>query len=525
MENETIMAEREYTVVAPDGKEITLIGPVGASQDEVIAQAQKLYGQNQPQQKALVANKDMGNIINTDVPTVVGARPNAVNPQPQQAPRTMADYVKALYEVPAAAISSVPSALAYGYVPSGSTPEVRKAAEERAAKYQYVPRSPVSQDVLETVGEAFTDAKIPPFIPVLGTTARATQQANRTIKPLVASDVSANLPSFDRAKNLGTALRNQPSAEPQPSVMQGVVQRYKEAFTPEPTPNYATAEQLESASNKLFKQAKDANILIDTKQFTNSMSGLGKELRQEGYTPTAYPKITAALDELTNAGIPKDYTELRALRKIIQGAQKSPDAEEKRLATILKNDFDDYVLNIPESAVTQGSKEGLKAWKEARDIYSRMSKAEVFEDMLDKAEITKGKFSQSGLENALFTELKNLAVNPKKMRLFTKQEQAAIREAAEGSNAQNALRIIGKFAPTSTVSSIFPLLLTGASAPLGLATTAAAIGARVGATQMRKKQIEQLANLMRGTVNPDWMAEPKPVNEQLIKMLRMNQGE
>jgi hypothetical protein len=37
------MAEKEYTVVAPDGKEITLIGPVGASQEEVIAQAQKLY--------------------------------------------------------------------------------------------------------------------------------------------------------------------------------------------------------------------------------------------------------------------------------------------------------------------------------------------------------------------------------------------------------------------------------------------------------------------------------------------------
>ena len=37
------MAEKEYTVVAPDGKEITLIGPVGASQEDVIAQAQKLY--------------------------------------------------------------------------------------------------------------------------------------------------------------------------------------------------------------------------------------------------------------------------------------------------------------------------------------------------------------------------------------------------------------------------------------------------------------------------------------------------
>ena len=40
------MAEKEYTVVAPDGKEITLIGPVGASQSEIIAQAQRLYKPN-----------------------------------------------------------------------------------------------------------------------------------------------------------------------------------------------------------------------------------------------------------------------------------------------------------------------------------------------------------------------------------------------------------------------------------------------------------------------------------------------
>lgn len=37
------MAEREYTVIAPDGKEVTLIGPEGATQEQVIAQAQQLY--------------------------------------------------------------------------------------------------------------------------------------------------------------------------------------------------------------------------------------------------------------------------------------------------------------------------------------------------------------------------------------------------------------------------------------------------------------------------------------------------
>jgi hypothetical protein len=198
------MAEREYTVVAPDGKEVTLIGPVGASQAEIIAQAQKLYKPTPI---------DRGNVINTDVPTVVGSRPNAVNPQPAQAPRTLPDYAKALYEVPLAAFSSFPAAVAYGNVPSNAPPEVRQAAEERAARLQYTPRSPVSQDVLETVGEVLTDAKIPPYIPVLGTTARATQQAGRTTAPLA----SGNLPSFNQAtqavkpavNRLADALREQ----------------------------------------------------------------------------------------------------------------------------------------------------------------------------------------------------------------------------------------------------------------------------------------------------------------------------
>jgi hypothetical protein len=125
----------------------------------------------------------------------------------------MGDYVKALYEVPLAAVSSFPAAVAYGNVPSNATPEVRQAAEERAARLQYTPRSPVSQDVLQTVGEVLTDAKIPPFIPVLGTTARATQQTARTTAPLA----SGNLPSFNQAtqaikpavNRLADALREQ----------------------------------------------------------------------------------------------------------------------------------------------------------------------------------------------------------------------------------------------------------------------------------------------------------------------------
>lgn len=197
------MAEREYTVVAPDGKEITLIGPVGASQKDIIAQAQRLYNPTAP---------DRGNVINTDVPTVVGSRPNAVNPQPQQAPRTMTDYVKALYEVPATVVSGM--AAPFIGVGAGIAENIAQGTNKRvdrpelAQRFTYEPTSPVSQGAIESLGEALNTAKIPAYVPTIGTAARAINQSNQ-ISPLpsfAASSVQKAKPVVNR---LAEALREQ----------------------------------------------------------------------------------------------------------------------------------------------------------------------------------------------------------------------------------------------------------------------------------------------------------------------------
>jgi hypothetical protein len=197
------MAEREYTVVAPDGKEVTLIGPVGASQDEIIAQAQRLYKPTPI---------DRGNVINSDVPTVVGSRPNAVNAQPAQAPRTLPDYAKALYEVPATVLTG--AVAPFIGVGAGMVENLREGKNKRVdrpelgQRFTYEPTSPVSQDVLGSMGEALTAAKIPAYVPTIGTTARATNQA-RQISPIpsfAASTVEKAKPAINR---LADALREQ----------------------------------------------------------------------------------------------------------------------------------------------------------------------------------------------------------------------------------------------------------------------------------------------------------------------------
>jgi hypothetical protein len=155
-----------------------------------------------------IASADRGNIINTDVPTVVGTRPNAVNPQPIQQPRTLPDYAKALYEVPATVLTG--AVAPFIGVGAGMVENLREGTNKRVdrpelgQRFTYEPTSPVSQDVLGSMGEALTAAKIPAYVPTIGTAARATQQTARTAAPLA----SGNLPSFNQATQ---AVKTAPS--------------------------------------------------------------------------------------------------------------------------------------------------------------------------------------------------------------------------------------------------------------------------------------------------------------------------
>ena len=169
----------QYTVQAPDGKEITLEGPAGASQADIIAQAQKLY-------------------------------------QPQE--RSISDYAKAAYEVPAALVrgavdpilanaygiaKSIPEALRTGQAPA---PIGAQIAQETMQKMQYQPESPVTKDVLGAVGGALETAKIPPymgnigmipsFAQAAGVAKPAIQEAVQTVKPTLANVLRREAPTM-----------------------------------------------------------------------------------------------------------------------------------------------------------------------------------------------------------------------------------------------------------------------------------------------------------------------------------------
>lgn len=266
---------------------------------------------------------------------------------------------------------------------------------------------------------------------------------------------------------------------------------------------------LNKIASDRYKMLEESGIKLKSQSFADKMTNLSKDMRQEGYTPTAYPKIKGVFDELTDTAQPKDWTELQALRKMIRGAQKSTDLEERRLASILMDEYDTYMMNVPDADVVLGNAKNVgQLWQGARTAYSRMKKAEIFEDMLENAQMDRSKFTQSGAENSMATQLRNLAKNDKKMRLFTKDEQAAIEAAAKGSTAQNLLKFFGRFAPTGPVSGIFTGGATVYAPGVGIPMAIGASAARVGATKMREQSINDLINQMRLGSRPQVVGSP-----------------
>jgi hypothetical protein len=249
----------------------------------------------------------------------------------------------------------------------------------------------------------------------------------------------------------------------------------------------SSADQLALRAKANYDTLDASGFQLDPNAFKSHFGTIAPKLRaSQGYVENAYPKVKAVIDELVS-DTPKDVAEITALRKVIGGVKGSADAQERLIGGQLMDEFDDYVLNAPASAIVGGDKKAVEAWKNARQDYSRMKKGEIFTDIIEKAEL-----SQGDKGKAIASQLSSLAKNDKKMRLFSKAEQEQIKEAAKGGKIQSLLNTVAKFTPMTPAAAIFT-----AVSPWGAYTAAGGLASKAAATGMQERQANRLANQMR----------------------------
>lgn len=262
-----------------------------------------------------------------------------------------------------------------------------------------------------------------------------------------------------------------------------------------------TTDALKDAASAAYKQADDAGLIFKPRALQNLSMKVKSDLADFGYTPKLQPRIQATLEEidrLSSGNVTLKGVE--TLRRVAKAAGNSQDASERALSQKIVQQIDDLMVNAKPGDVLMGDvRAGTAALQEARSLWSMKAKSDVIAQMFEKAQNSAPNFSGSGMENAMRTQFRQLANNPRRLRVFTKAEQEAIKKVARGGPLENAMRMMGKFAPTGVVSSV---MSGGAGAAIGgpvgaVALPSMGLAARQGATALTRRNLNNVDEMIR----------------------------
>lgn len=330
--------------------------------------------------------------------------------------------------------------------------------------------------------------------PALGTVANTILQAapmallkGRGKAAEVTGDGNPRTPSVDRPVAAGEAVQTPPVAPERPPEL---------APVPGETP---TKAQLKTASQAAYKSAEDAGAVITPESFDQAKSTITSMLDKQGLDPTLHPATTAALKRINETSGPVTLEKLETLRRIAKDAESTVNPADRRLAAKTVDTLDNYASTLSPKDLSAGTPDAVQALTQARNLWSRAAKADTLDQLMNRAELSAPNFSGSGMENAVRTEFRALAKNPRRMRLFTSGEQDAIRRVAQGGPVENTLRMLGKLAPTGSVSTA---ISAGAGflggGPAGaVALPVAGAAARYAATRMTLRNASRANELVR----------------------------
>jgi hypothetical protein len=277
-----------------------------------------------------------------------------------------------------------------------------------------------------------------------------------------------------------------------------------------------TVPQLKEQAGNLYRAAESRGVVAGPASTQQLNDDIRQALTDEGrLSPTgriteAYPKAREATQLVGDyAGMEMTPTQMQSVRKVIADGLASAEPAERRLSGILTETFDNFANPLAPEL------------KEARDISSRYLTAQQLEQARELAGARASQFTGSGFENALRTEYRGLDRGAiKGNKHFSNDVGNAIETVARGTPMSNALRGLGRLAPTGPVSgmgSIVPGLGLGAiTDPMtgglfGLGLAGAGMFGRAGATHMGIRAADRAELVARNggqlptpTLPPEW---------------------
>jgi hypothetical protein len=247
----------------------------------------------------------------------------------------------------------------------------------------------------------------------------------------------------------------------------GVASRIGDALASRAARNTAnnaapTAQELADASQQLYDRAYQSGVAIEPQ----SANRMFQNMRIAGgrINENLRPQTAGLIDDINALqGQPIDLQRFHELRQEIDLAISRATPSDERTLSRMREILNAFADNVTPQHVV-GPPDAFNTFREADHLWAQRTKTQKIEDLFDLADVKSGRYSQSGMENAVrdkASQLYTRIVN-RQERSFTPEETALIRQLARGNSSPALVKWVAKFAPRGVVSA-------GAGAAVGSA--------------------------------------------------------
>lgn len=273
-----------------------------------------------------------------------------------------------------------------------------------------------------------------------------------------------------------------------------------------------TTAQIKASGDKAYKEADRIGLALKPQTTNYFLDKLYTAAGNAGFFPDNHQKLANALKAAEKwRDVPITLDQLKGIRKNIKTAYTFGDKEQNAVMREVVDALDDYMANMPASAVQSGNpKLVTDVLATARKEWSTFKKAERIDEIFQNALNKEGaNFTQASVTASIRQQLASLAKdNFKKAKYFTPEERQLILDTIQGGKMENFLKGWGKYGIKSPLG-------VGASSMVGgglsmIPGVGPLLGGTVGATllgggtvarpiarQMGVKSVENLSKVIR----------------------------
>lgn len=471
-----------FVITAPNGKEYEITAPEGATQDQVLEYAKQNY-QSLPETQAQPSSS-----ITDQLGRQIGLTGRAAIQGLSAPVNVAADFLSGAYNVGANLLGSesrmpyLSQEQAKGLTQVGF-PEPQGGLEKAV-------QAGTQAMVTTPIGPASLTRNLVQQVPAAGAAGMAAEPTVQAVKELTGSDLAATIASFGVGTVVGQATGKTAAA-------------LTEAKTPP-----VTMQDIQQRASRAYTKVSNLGIELKPQTATSIVDDVKANLNKERFLPENAPSIQTVLnkyDSILSKGS-VSFDELDQMRQIANDLKGDKDGNVRRLAGVMVSSIDDRIAKLSPSEVSAGKggvDEAVKTIMEARKDWKNLSRASTIENILNTAEIRSANPNAS--EGELIRQgFINLAANKNKMRLFTENEQNAIKSVTSGGSLDSLLSIIAKFDPTRrNVLGAGAAIGATMKPEVGVPVMAAGIGAEQMQNWLRSRAAQKVqSGLLTGKTQP-----------------------